>query len=133
MREAYHAQLAAIDDQLVEMTRLVGSAMSRATTALLDADLPLAEAVITRDQVVDKLRDGLDERAIVTSLRISADVERMGDLAVHVAKAARMRHPRRTVPTELSATMLEMGQVAQRIVAKAGSVIASRGVKQALE
>jgi phosphate transport system protein len=105
--------------------------------------------VIAQDHAIDKLRDGLDERAfellarqqpvardlrtIVTSLRISADLERMGDLAVHVAKAARLRYPRSAVPSELSATILEMGQVAERIVAKAGSVIASRNVQQALE
>jgi phosphate transport system protein len=149
MRDAYHAELAAIGDQLVEMTRLVGSAMSRATTALLDADLTMAESVIEQDGAVDRLRDRLDEkafellarqqpvatdlRAIVTSLRISSDLERMGDLAVHVAKVARMRYPRIAVPAHLSATMLEMGQVAQRIVAKAGSVIASRDIEQALE
>jgi phosphate transport system protein len=149
MRDAYHAELAAIGEQLVEMTRLVGSAMSRATTALLDADLTMAESVIEQDRALDKLRDELDERsfellarqqpvasdlrAIVTSLRISADLERMGDLAVHVAKVARMRYPRSAVPAHLSATILQMGQVAQRIVAKAGSVIASRDVQQALE
>ena len=46
MREAYHEQLDRVNDDLVEMTRLVGSAMDRATQALLDADLPLAESVI---------------------------------------------------------------------------------------
>jgi phosphate transport system protein len=149
MRDAYHAELAAIGDQLVEMTRLVGSAMSRATTALLDADLTMAESVIEHDRAVDRLRDRLDEKAfellarqqpvatdlrtIVTSLRISSDLERMGDLAVHVAKVARMRYPRSAVPSELSATMLQMGQVAQRIVVKAGSVVAARDLEQALE
>ena len=49
MRAAYYEQLDQINDDLVEMTRLVGSAMNRATQALLDADLPLAEAVIDFD------------------------------------------------------------------------------------
>jgi phosphate transport system protein len=149
MREAYHEELDAISERLVEMTLLVGSAMARATTALLDGDLSMAESVIEHDQVVDKLRDDLDEaaleliarqapvatdlRIVITSLRMSSDLERMGDLAVHVAKLARMRYPTSAVPAELRGTMLEMGQVAQRIVAKAGSVIASRDVTQALE
>jgi phosphate transport system protein len=149
MRDAYHGDLAAISDQLVEMTRLTGSAISRATTALLDADLELAETIIEQDRAVDKLRDELDEKAfeilarqqpvatelriVVTSLRMSADLERMGDLALHVAKVARMRYPVGAVPPELRATMLEMGQVAERIVAKAGSVIALRDIDQALE
>ena len=47
MRDAYHEELEALTDQLVEMTRLVGSAINRASTALLDADLTLAESVIT--------------------------------------------------------------------------------------
>jgi phosphate transport system protein len=149
MRDAYRGELKTISDQLVEMTRLTGSAMSRATTALLDADLGIAESVIEQDRAVDKLRDELDEKAfellarqqpvatdlriIVTSLRMSADLERMGDLALHVAKVARMRYPSSAVPPELRSTMLEMGQVAERIVAKAGSVIASRDVPRALE
>ncbi len=149
MRDLYHEELEAISDRLVEMTRLVGSAMGRATTALLDADLKLAESVISADDEVDKLQHDLEDRAIgllarqqpvatdlrtiVTSLRMSADLERMGDLALHVAKVARLRYPSSAIPAELRSTILEMGQVAQRIVAKAGSVIASRDVEAALE
>jgi phosphate transport system protein len=149
MRDAYHEELDAIGDELVEMTRLVGSAMGRATTALLDADLSVAESVIAADEAVDALRDKLDQRAfdllarqqpvatdlriLVTSLRMSSDLERMGDLARHIAKVARLRYPNSAVPAELRSTMLEMGQVAQRIVAKAGSVIAAKDVQAALE
>jgi phosphate transport system protein len=149
MREQFHGELEGISDQMVEMTRLVGSAISRATTALLDADLTLSESVITADETIDALQVQLEERAlsllarqqpvatdlrvIVTSLRISADLERMGDLARHVAKLARMRYPNSAIPPELRATILQMGQVAERIVAKAGSVIASRDVEVAEE
>ncbi len=149
MREAYLEELAAITDSLVEMTNLVASAMARATTALLDADLQLAESVITADETVDALYREVEERAIelmarqapvagdlrvlVTSLRMVADLERMGDLALHVAKVARRRYPASAVPPELRATLLEMGQVAQRIVSKAGSVIAGRDLEMAAE
>ena len=114
MRDAYHEELEALTDQLVEMTRLVGSAINRATTALLDADLTLAESVIAADDAVDALRDELERRAfdllarqqpvasdlriIVTTLRMSADLERMGDLARHVARVARRRYPEPAVP-----------------------------------
>jgi phosphate transport system protein len=127
---------------MVEMTRLVGSAVGRATVALLDADLTLAESVIGADEQVDALQIRLEERSltllarqqpvatdlrvIVTGLRMSADLERMGDLARHVAKLARMRYPNSAIPAELRATVLQMGQAAERIVAKTGSVIASR-------
>jgi phosphate transport system protein len=149
MREQFHDELAGLSDQMVEMTRLVGSAMARATTALLDADLSLAETVIAADEHIDALQLQLEERAlellarqqpvatdlrvIVTSLRISADLERMGDLARHLAKVARMRYPSSAIPAELRATVLQMGQIAERIVAKAGSVIASRDVETADE
>lgn len=144
MRQQFHNELQFISDQMVEMTRLVGSAIARATTALLDADLRLAESVITADEAIDALQAELEERAIgvlalqqpvatdlrlvVTSLRISADIERMGDLARHVAKLARLRYPASAIPAELRATILQMGQAAERIVAKAGSVIAGRDI-----
>ena len=149
MRDAYHEELQALNDQLVEMTRLVGSAINRATTALLDADLTLAESVIVADDAVDALRDDLDRRAmdllarqqpvasdlrvIVTTLKMSADLERMGDLARHVAKVARLRYPQSAIPPVLRANVLQMGQVAERIVAKAGSIIASKDIEAAVE
>ncbi|MFG3054308.1 phosphate signaling complex protein PhoU [Kitasatospora sp. NPDC048239] len=149
MRDAYHEELDSIGDSLVEMARLVGSALGRATTALLDADLELAESVIAADQKVNDLHHELENRAIdllarqqpvatdlrivVTSLRMSADLERCGDLARHVAKVARLRYPESAVPSDLHATVLELGQLAQRLVAKAGLVIATKDVDKALE
>ncbi|MEO7235096.1 MAG: phosphate signaling complex protein PhoU [Lapillicoccus sp.] len=151
MRDAFHDDLDKITDQLVEMTRLAGSAVSRATTALLDADVHLAESVIAADDELDAIRSELDAlsidllarqqpvatdlRIVVTSMRMSSDLERMGDLARHIAKVARLRYPESAVPAALSAHILQMGQVAERIVAKAGSVIASKdtGIAQSLE
>ena len=149
MREAFHENLRTISDQLVEMTRLASSAMTRATTALLDADVHLAESVIAADKQIDAVREQLDAlavdllarqqpvatdlRMVVTSMRMSSDLERMGDLARHVAKVARLRYPDSAVPAELRATILQMGQVAERIVAKAGSIIAARDIEAAKE
>jgi phosphate transport system protein len=149
MRDAYHEDLDAISGSLVEMTNLVGSAVSRATTALLDADLTLAEMVIAADETVDALYRDIENRAfdllarqqpvasdlrvLVTSLRMVADLERMGDNAVHVAKIARRRYPSSAVPPALRSTVLEMGHAAEEIVAKAGSVIARRDLEMAAE
>lgn len=148
MRDAFHEDLDSISDQLVEMTRLASSAMSRATTALLDADITLAESVIENDAHIDDLREQLDMlaidllarqqpvatdlRIVVTAMRMSADIERMGDLARHVAKVARLRFPHSAVPAELRAIILQMGQVAERIVEKAGSIIAAKDADAAL-
>jgi phosphate transport system protein len=137
MRDAYHEKLDGLSGKLVEMTRLVRSAMARASTALLDADLRLAEEVITADEQVNKIEADIEEtvfdlmarqqpvasdlRALITALRTSGDLERMGDLAVHLAKTARRRHPEPAIPPELHATVLEMGQIAERMIAKAGT------------
>ncbi|SEG85795.1 phosphate uptake regulator, PhoU [Thermomonospora echinospora] len=149
MRDIYHEELDGLSDRLVEMTRLVRQAMTQAVTALLDADLRLSEEVIGGDDRVNKIDAEIEEtvfdlmarqqpvagdlRTLITTLRMSGDLERMGDLAVHIAKTARRRHPESAVPPELTVTVLEMGQIAERMVAKAGSVIASRNVEMGLE
>ncbi|MET9912457.1 phosphate signaling complex protein PhoU [Streptomyces sp. NPDC006476] len=149
MRQVYREELNAISEGLVEMANLVGSLIGLATTALLDADLQLAETVISADRRVDERQRNLEGRAIavlarqqpvatdlrivVTSLRMSADLERSGDLAQHVAKLARMRYPQRAVPRDLRRTVLEMGQLAQRLMAQAAEVIITGDVKAALQ
>lgn len=149
MRDTYHEQLAEVGDGLIEMSRLVGSAVSKATTALLDADGEAAEAVIAGDEQVNEMYRHLDDvavqllarqqpvatdlRAIVTGLRMSSDLERVGDYAVHIAKVARRRLPASVVPVELRATILEMGQAATRIAVKAGTVIATRDLTLAAQ
>jgi phosphate transport system protein len=149
MRQQFTDELKAVNDQLVDMTRLVGSAMERATTSLLDGDLELAESVIAADERIDLLHASLEEQALViiarqapvatdlrvlvAGLRMSADLERMGDLARHVAKVARLRYPGSAIPPELRATILEMGDVAEQLVAKTGAIIASRDISAAVE
>jgi phosphate transport system protein len=149
MRDAYHEELDAISESLVDMANMVGSAMSKASTALLDADLALAEMVIAADDAIDEVYRATEERAfdlmarqqpvasdlrtLVTSLRMVAELERMGDNAVHIAKIARRRYPASAVPSPLRETILLMGHVAEEIVAKASSVIARRDIEMAAE
>ncbi|MFC6080213.1 phosphate signaling complex protein PhoU [Sphaerisporangium aureirubrum] len=149
MRDAFHDELNALTDRLVEMTRLVRSAISRATTALLDADLQLAESVISQDAEVDRIYADLetsiyelmatqqpvavDLRTAITALRMGSDLERMGDLAEHVAKIARMRHPESAIPPEVRDTILEMGQIAERLVTKTGTCIIGQDIELAKE
>lgn len=149
MRDAYHDQLEALTSSLVRLTGLVAGALGRATQALIDADLELAQQVISQDAAIDRIYAGIEEeafdllarqqpvagdlRTIVTSLRIVADLERAGDYATHIAEVARRRHPASAVPPQLSSTILEMGQMVQRIVAKTGSVISARDLQLAAE
>ncbi len=149
MRDAYHEELEAIVSDLVEMTNSVSNAMASATTALLDADLQLAEKVIDEDASIDLVYHQIemrsldllarqqpvasDLRTIVTSLRMVADIERAGDLALHVAKVARRRYPLSSVPAQMRSTILEMGQIAQMIMTKCGDVIRTQDVALAHE
>jgi len=130
------------------MTRLVDTAMLRATTAILDADLAVAESVIQGDVEIDAVSADLEERSLqlvalqapvatdlrvlLSGLRISASLERMGDLATHVAKAARLRYPASAVPPEARGTIVAMGDVAERIVRSTGEVLAAHDVPAAI-
>lgn len=147
MRTAFHEELAYVSEQLVEMTRLTASALNRATQALMDADLELAESVITADEHIDAIRRDLDNRAVdilarqqpvatdlrilVTSMRMSSDLERMGDLARHVAKVTRLRYPESAIPARLRATFSEMGRIAEQMVIATGSIIANKDLEGA--
>ncbi len=149
MRNVFHEELESITADHLKMTALVKDAIDSATKALLGADLQLAETVIADDLAVDTIQHNLDERTInlmarqqpvasdlrklVSSLRISADLERMGDLALHIAKLARMRYPNKAVPDEVVEVVAEMGNAASRIVEKMAVVLEFRDTNRALE
>ena len=142
MRTVYHEQLAALATQLGEMCGLAGVAMKRATQALLQADLYLAEKVITDHEQIVAMSTRAEEdafallalqqpvaselRAIFSSIQIAADVDRMGALAVHVAKIARRSHPQHALPEDVSGYFSEMGRVAVELGNSAQQVLLSR-------
>jgi phosphate transport system protein len=147
VRKAFHGELDQIGRMLVDMSEAVAVAMGDATSALLDADLSLAEKVISGDAGIDRLRDDLDARAldllarqqpvavdlrmVITSLKAAADLERMGDLALHIAKVARMRYPASAVPDDVRGTIREMGHVALSIVEKTRQVLEGQDISLA--
>lgn len=149
IRSIFQEELDAVSQTLVDLTKMVSDSINKATTSLIDANLSLAEEVITFDEKIDQIQHDLDARiidiiarqqpvatdlrALITALRMSADLERMGDLAHHVAKVARLRHPDSAVPLELQTTVQRMGHVAENIARKVGSVIESRDTALALE
>ena len=149
MRNAFHDELDSITTTLLQMSALVKIAITDATTGLLTADLAIAEKVIAADSVIDEIQHELDARTInlmarqqpvaldlrtlVTSLRMSADLERMGDLANHVAKQARMRYPNSAVPAELIQIITSMSIVANKLIDKLGVVIEHRDTVRAQE
>ena len=149
MRDIFHEELDAITGGLVQMSLLVREAFSDATKALLNSDLALAEKVITADSAIDDIYHELDARIInliarqqpvatdlrtlVSSLRISADLERMGDLAHHIAKLARMRYPNCAVPEILKNTITAMDKEGAAISEKMSTVIQYGDTVRALE
>ena len=149
LRSAFQDELDGVTQSLLELSSLVSSAITQATHALLTADLSEAEAVIAADDRVDEIQHELDARiidiiarqqpvasdlrALVTALRMSADLERMGDMAHHIAKITRLRHPGAAVPSELLLTIEEMGKVARLISDKVGGIIDSKDIDKALE
>lgn len=147
MREAYHVQLEQLADELAGMCSMVGDAMELATRALLEGDLGLAEQVIGDDTKVDETRSSCEEhayallalqapvatdlRTVLAAIHAAESLERMGDLALHVAKASRRRHPQKVLPDQVAPYFAEMGRVAVSLARQAEQVILSKDVGQA--
>ena len=149
IRSVFQDELDSVSQSLVDLTSMVSASMEQATTAILNSDLNLAQEVIAADEKIDDFQHEIDARiidiiarqqpvasdlrALVTALRMSSDLERMGDLSHHVAKIARLRHPHAAVPAELIQTITSMGSAAVKITNKTGIVISTRDTDMALE
>ncbi len=147
MREVYHGELHKVIDDLVGMTDSVRTALRDATTALFEADLSLAERVISGDARLDALHDEIEAecfgivarqapvagelRIVVAALRMVAELGRMGDLSAHIAKVAQLRYPDRAVPESLAPTFKRMAEVADRMIATAGRTLDERNADDA--
>ena len=141
MRTAYHEKLAELSEQIGQMCGLAAAAIDNATQALLRADLTLAERVISDHSQMVEMSVAAERsavtllalqqpvagelRTIFGSSQIVADVDRMGALAVHVAKIARHRHPCHAVPAEVDGCFAEMGRVAVELATRAQEVLRS--------
>lgn len=136
MREVFQQELQEVQDRLVEIARLVAESIEKATLAFNDSQVSMAEEVIASDREIDDLAVALDEQAIqilarqapvakdlrivVSALRISAGLERMGDMSSHIAQLTRYRFPDKVIPKSLRPTFRQMGeldvQIAQTLV-----------------
>jgi phosphate transport system protein len=147
MRTAFHARLAAIDDQVLDMSRRVRRALGSATAALLETDLGIAESVIELDADLDALAHQVEEgvfgllaqqqpvaqdlRFLLAAVHNASALERMGDLAVHIAKTTRMRYPIPVVPNELRGIIVDTSTVASQMITKTGVALARKDVASA--
>lgn len=147
MREAYHVELEQLAEHLAAMSVQVAEAMELATKALLEVDLGLAEQVISDDAKVDDARAECEEQAyallalqapvatdlrtVLAAIHAAESLERMGDLALHVAKAARRRHPEPVLPESVRPYFAEMGEFAVKLARRTEEVIKTKDVAAA--
>jgi phosphate transport system protein len=134
MREVFQQELREVRERLVEIAGLVADSIDNATRAFNESNVSLAETVIADDAKIDAAAAELDElainilarqqpvardlRVVVSALRISASLERMGDMSEHIAQLARYRFPDKVVPKSLRGTFKEMGALDVEIARK---------------
>ena len=147
MRYAFHDQLDSIFADLADICRQVETAVRLSTDALLGGRVEVAEQVISGDAAIDRARERVEDtalsllslqapvagdlRTVVAALRMVSELERMGDLAVHVAKIARLRTPNLAVPEQARATITRMAEVAEDMVSRVAVIIEERDVDEA--
>lgn len=149
MRDVFHEQLDAIFSDLASICRSVETAVGLATRALTEGDAEIAQRVISSDREIDLARERVEDaafnllslqqpvagdlRMVVAGLRMVSELERMGDLSVHVAKIARLRVPEVAVPREVQPTINKMAMTAEDMVSRVAKIIVNRDVEAAIE
>lgn len=144
MRDAFHDELESIFTDLAAIARQVQVAVSQATQSLLEGDVQIAESVISNDAQIDLAREAVEDksfellslqqpvagdlRTVVAALRMVAELERMGDLSVHVAKVARLRVPKIAVPEQAEPMIRRMAALAELMTGKVAAIIEERDV-----
>ncbi len=148
MRDQFDEQLHAVFDDLAAICRQVETAVSLATKSLMTGDVVIAEQVISGDVEIDRARERVEDssfellslqapvagdlRTVVAALRMVSELERMGDLSVHVAKIARLRVPEIAVPEAARETMSRMAAVAEDMVRRVSDIVTTRDVEAAI-
>lgn len=149
MRQVFQQELKEVQDRLVEIASLVVTSIEDATRAFNESNVALAETVIQNDDTIDELSLELDElaidilarqqpvardlRIVVSALRISSSLERMGDMAEHIAALARYRFPEKVVPRGLRSTFAEMGALDVEIARKLRELLRTQDLRLAEE
>lgn len=144
MREVFQQELREVQERLVEIAELVEISIDNATRAFNESNVAIAETVIADDHKIDELTVSLDElainilarqqpvardlRIVVSALRISASLERMGDMSEHIAQLARYRFPDKVVPKSLRSTFVEMGQLDVAVAKKLTELLRTEDV-----
>lgn len=142
MREVFQQSLREVQDRLVEIAELASVAIEDATTAFSSSDAALAEKVIDDTDQIEAKASELDQltidllarqqpvasdlRLMVGALRMSASLERMGDLAQHIAELARYRYPESAVPKGLKKIFTRMGEIDVKMAKKVTELLSTQ-------
>ncbi|MGD9701816.1 MAG: phosphate signaling complex protein PhoU [Acidimicrobiia bacterium] len=134
LRKNFHAELAAVKEELVRLAAFVTEAIPRATQVLLDQDLEGADYIISGDDEIDARTIDVEERCIqllalqapvasdlrhvIAALKMSAEIERSADLVVNICKAARRIYGHELDP-KLRGIISKMGEQAQQLYSEA--------------
>jgi len=145
MRDVFQQEMREVQSRLVELAELVHVSIANAVQAFNETDVVVAEEVIQNDSRIDELTIELDElainilarqapvardlRIVVSALRISASLERMGDMSGHIAQLARYRFPDRVVPKGLRSTFKEMGRLDVEMAGNLAELLRTQDVK----
>lgn len=149
MRAIFEQELSQVGEGLHRMASQVRDGVQLASQALSSADLQAAETVIDADDAIDAIERDLDERCvmllarqqpvatdlrvIVTALRISASIERMGDLARHIAQVTRMRFPEQAIPEQAQEIFAELAEAANTVATKVVELLDSHDIALAAQ
>jgi phosphate transport system protein len=147
MREVFQQELHEVQNRLVEMAESATSVIEDATEAFISSDASLADRAIAVAESIGGKASALDElvirilarqspvardlRVLVSALRISASLDRMGALAGHIAAIARYRFPGSAVPASLKETFQEMGQLDVELSKKLSELLKNTSLDQA--
>lgn len=149
MRAVFQQELQEVQERLVEIATLVEQSIEKATSAFNESNVALAEEVIENDSNIDALTVSLDElaidilarqqpvardlRIVVSALRVSSSLERMGDMSSHIAQLARYRFPEKVVPKSLRSTFSQMGILDVQIAKKLTELLRTQDPRLAQE
>ena len=147
MRDMFQQEMTELQDRLVEVSELVTVAITKATTAFSESDVALAEEVIENDIYIDERALSLDElaitilarqqpvardlRIVVSALRISSSLERMGDMADHIAQLTRYRFPEKVVAKGLRGTFKKLGVLDVEVAETLTKLLNTQNLKHA--
>jgi phosphate transport system protein len=128
----FHDELARLKDRLLQMSGQAQDALDRAVRAVLQRDGDAAERVLREDRQIDALEVEIEEmvtnllalhqpmasdlRLVLAALKISNDLERVGDHAVNIAGCAQFLLDQRPIAPEPE--IVEMGRIARGMLAQ---------------